>query len=376
MKKLIKIVKRIMFVFLSLITLIAIITYFYMRQPKFGKLPSGERLERIEKSPNYKGGKFTNLVEKPTISEGYSIIGELYKTLVKSIPNKTPSSPLPSVKTNLKTLPKDEDVMVWFGHSSFFLKVDDVNILADPVFSGSASPIPGSVKAYPGTDIYQVEDLPEIDYLLISHDHYDHLDYKTILQLKEKVNYVICGLGVGAHFEYWGFPKEKIIEKDWGGKVNVKSNFTIYTESTHHASGRGFRSDKSLWLSFLIQSPSLNIYYSGDGGRDERFKTIHKKNGAIDWAIMECGQYNKAWQSVHQLPEEVVKATNELQAKHLVTVHHSKFSLARHPWNEPLQKITELSQNQSYRLATPIIGEKVKLKDSTQVFKKWWETVK
>ncbi|WP_339655743.1 MBL fold metallo-hydrolase [uncultured Salegentibacter sp.] len=235
-----------MLIIVSLIGLTAIVTYFYMRQPKFGQLPKEKRLERIQQSPHYKDGKFRNLVEKPTISAGYSIIGEIYKTFVRTIPNKRPDSPLPSVKTNLKTLPRNEDVLVWFGHSSFFLKVNKTNILVDPVFSGSTSPIPGSVKAYKGTDIYKVEDLPKIDYLLISHDHYDHMDYKTVLKLRTKVSYVICGLGVGAHFEYWGFSKEKIIEQDWGGKVSVKNNFNIYTESIHHASGRGFSSNKEL----------------------------------------------------------------------------------------------------------------------------------
>ncbi|MFT4019061.1 MAG: MBL fold metallo-hydrolase, partial [Agriterribacter sp.] len=138
---------------------------------------------------------------------------------------------------------------------------------------------------------------------------------------------------------------------------------------------RGFKRGQSLWLSFFIQSPTLNIYYSGDGGYSERFKQIPEKYGTIDWAIMECGQYNKAWQSVHELPEEVALATTELKAKNLLPVHHSKFTLAKHTWDEPLKQISELSQSKPYKLATPMIGETVRLNDSTQVFTQWWKNI-
>lgn len=330
----------------------------------------------MKNSPHYKGGKFRNLVEKPIISDGYSMWSEGWKTLFEEFPRREPVDVLPSVKTNLKTIPADSNVLVWFGHSSFFLQVDGVKILVDPVFSGNASPLPGSVKAYKGSDIYTADDMPEIDYMLLSHDHYDHLDYETVKALKSKVKYVVCGLGAGAHYERWGYRTQQIIEKDWYEKVEVKTGFTIFTESTHHDSGRGFKGAQSLWLSFYIQSPYMNIYYSGDGGYDSRFQSIAQKYPQIDWAVMECGQYNKAWQSVHELPEEVVQATVELKAKNMLPVHHSKFTLGQHPWDEPLIKITSLSQSKPYRLATPMIGEKVLLDNTTQIFKQWWNNVK
>ncbi|SKB60570.1 L-ascorbate metabolism protein UlaG, beta-lactamase superfamily [Soonwooa buanensis] len=264
--------------------------------------------------------------------------------------------------------------MVWAF--VFFLQIDGVKILVDPVFSGNASPLPNSVKAYKGTDIYSVKDMPKIDYMLLSHDHYDHLDYQTVSQLQSKVKYVVCGLGAGAHYEKWGYQKEQIIEKDWGESFEVKNGFKISTESTHHESGRGFTSAQSLWLSFFIESPEINVYYSGDGGYDERFKNIAKKYPKIDWAIMECGQYDKAWQSVHELPEEVALATTELRATNMIPVHHSKFTLGKHPWDEPLEEITKFSKAKPYRLATPIIGEKVILNSTNQTFQQWWKKVK
>ncbi|WP_118973836.1 MBL fold metallo-hydrolase [Taibaiella koreensis] len=373
MKRFLKILKRTIIVLCSLVVVLAIVTYFYMKRPQFGALPEGERLALVKRSPHYKDGKFRNLVEKPTIAAGFSFWGEIWNSLTKIYPHTEPVDSLPSVKTNLKTLAADSNVLVWFGHSSFFLQVDGIKILVDPVFCRTASPLPWGVKAYKGSDRYTAGDMPPIDYMLLSHDHYDHLDYETVKALRPKVKYVICGLGAGAHYERWGYTAQQILEKDWGDTVAVKPGFNIFTESTHHGSGRGFTSDKSLWLSFFIQSPALNIYYSGDGGYSDRFKDIAAKYPAIDWAVMECGQYNKAWHSVHELPEEVAQATLELKAKNLVPVHHSKFTLARHPWKEPLEQMTVLSQAKAYHLATPMIGEVVRLNDSLQQFTQWWK---
>ncbi|WP_341841439.1 MBL fold metallo-hydrolase [Chitinophaga caseinilytica] len=364
-----------MLVLLVLVMLLTVTTYFYMKRPQFGALPEGKRWESIQKSPHFKEGRFRNLVEMPVIAEGYSMPGEIFKTLFKKFPNREPVDSLPSVKTDLRNAPRDSDMIVWFGHSSFFLQLDGVRFLVDPVFSGKASPLPGGVKAYKGSDVYTAADMPDIDYMLLSHDHYDHLDFETAVALKDRVKFVICGLGAGAHYEKWGYRPEQIIEKDWYDQQEIKPGFTIFTESTHHDSGRGFTRGQSLWLSFYIRSPRGSVYYSGDGGYDGRFQEIFRKHGAPDWAIMECGQYNEAWHSVHELPEEVAKATEELHAGNLLTVHHSKFTLANHPWNEPLEKISAYSQNKPYRLVTPMIGEPVRLHDHAQQFEQWWKKI-
>lgn len=376
MKKLLRILKRTIIILACLALVLTTVSCLYMKKPQFGALPEGDRLQLVKNSPNYRDGKFRNLEEKPTLSAGHTLVGEIWKTLFNKNPHTSPMDSLPSVKTDLKTIPVKSNVIVWFGHSSFFLQLDGIKILVDPVFSGKASPLPWGVKAYKGSDIYKVGDMPEIDYMLLSHDHYDHLDYETAKALQPKVKYVICGLGAGAHFARWGYTPSQILEKDWGDKVNAKPGFTIYAESTHHESGRGFKSAQSLWLSFFIQSPTLNVYYSGDGGYSDRFKKIAQKYPSIDWAVMECGQYNEAWQAVHELPNEVALATTELRAKNLLPVHHSKFTLGRHPWDEPLEKIAELSISKPYRLATPMIGERVNLNDSTQTFSQWWKNVK
>lgn len=364
-----------MIVILSIAALLTVVTFFYMRNAKFGKAPEGARLELIKGVANYKDGKFQNTHYTPDLTEGYTMSGIIYKQLFGKHPRTTPVDVIPTQKTDLLSLPPDADVLVWFGHSSYFMQIGGKKFLVDPVFSGNASPLPGTVKAFAGADRYRVADLPMIDYLFISHDHYDHLDYETITALKDKVKQVICGLGVGAHFENWGYPAERIIEKNWHETIALAPGFTAYTTPARHFSGRGFSRNNTLWLSYVLQTPDMKIYIGGDSGYDTHFSEIGNKYGPIDLAILENGQYNVAWQAIHMLPEEVVKAAAELKAKRLFPVHSSKFKLGMHSWDEPLIKIHELGKNAGMPLVTPMIGQLVNLKDSTQVFTEWWKGV-
>ena len=375
MRRFSKTLKTVLLSLLAFVLILAGITFFYLKKPQFGALPTGERLSQIEKSAHYKDGHFHNEIEKPTITEGYSIAGEIYETLFKSHPRTTPIDAIPSIKTNLFNLPIDSNLVIWFGHSSCLIQLDGKRILIDPIFSQRASPLPWGPKAYKGSDIYSPADIPPIDYLIISHDHYDHLDYQTVVAIKDKVKHVICGLGVGAHFERWSYPREKIIEKDWNEQVKVDSNYFIATTPTHHDSGRALQSAKTLWMSYVIQSPSTKIYYSGDGGYDKHYAEIGKKYGPIDLAIIENGQYDVAWHAVHNLPEEVLQAAKDLKAKRLLPVHSSKFTLGKHPWDEPLIKISALIKTTDIALLTPMIGEVVNLNNNKQQFKQWWRGV-
>ena len=361
-----------MIVFLSIILLLAIAIFLYMRQPQFGKTPNGERLERMQNSSNYREGKFQNMDFTPNLTEGYSMIGVMYDFLFKKFPGTRPTDTIPSLKTDLLNLPADSNTLVWFGHSSYFMQIDGKRFLIDPVFSGNASPIPGSNRSFIGTDIYSASDMPEIDYLLITHDHYDHLDYGTVMALKDKIKGIICGLGVGSHFEKWGFDTTKIIERDWNERVSISDTLHLYTAPARHFSGRGLIRNNTLWLSFILQTPELKIYMGGDSGYSTHFAELGDRFGEFDLAILDNGQYNVAWQAIHMLPEEVLKATQELKAKRLFPVHSSKFALAYHSWNEPLTRITELNRAFDIPLVTPIIGEPVNLKDEKQPFRQWW----
>lgn len=183
---------------------------------------------------------------------------------------------------------------------------------------------------------------------------------------------MICGLGVGAHFEHWAYDGNKIIEKDWNEKVELDSGFTAFVEPARHFSGRGLSTNNTLWASYMLQTPSMKIYIGGDSGYDTHYADIGNKHGFIDLAILDNGQYNEAWKYIHNLPEDVLKAAQDLKAKRIFTVHSSKFALGSHDWDEPLVKITELNKAINIPLATPVIGEIVYLKDTTQQFKQWW----
>lgn len=343
-----------------------------MRQRKFGKAPFGDRLERLKGSANFKEGKFQNMSVTPELAEGYSMMGIIYAQYFKKAPRRSPMDVIPSVKTNLLTLPIEQDVLVWFGHSSYFIQLDGKRILVDPVFSGNASPIPGTVRAFKGTDVYTVDELPHIDYLFISHDHYDHLDYETIVKLKEKIGTVVCGLGVGSHFEYWGYDPSRIIEKDWHDSIALDNGLTVFVTPARHFSGRGTSRNSTLWCSYVLQSTTMKIYIGGDSGYDTHFADIGNKFGPFDLVILDNGQYDLAWRYIHMLPEEVLKAARDLKAKRLFPVHSSKFVLANHAWDDPLTKITALNEQVNIPLVTPRIGEMVYLKDPQQEFGKWW----
>jgi len=366
-----------MIIILSITALLCLVVIFYMRQPKFGTAPNGKRLEQLLQSPNYKDGKFQNQHFTPDLTEGYSMPGIMYDQIFKKFPNRRPVDRLPSVKTDLKKLNKNENVMVWFGHSSYFIQLNGVRFLVDPVFSGNASPIPGTNTSFAGSDIYTADDMPDIDYLLITHDHYDHLDYETIVAMKDKIKNVVCGLGVGSHFELWGFDITKIIEKDWNESVQITSDMELYTAPARHFSGRTFKRNNTLWLSFLLKAKDFKLYMGGDSGYDTHFAEINAKHGSVDLAILDNGQYNIAWQAIHMLPSEVLEAANDLKTKRLFPVHSSKFMLAQHPWDEPLKKITALNKDKyNFPLVTPMIGQTVYLDDATQVFGQWWKDIK
>ena len=291
----------------------------------------------------------------------------------RKTPNKVPNKKIPSTKTDLKNQKLGDNFLVWMGHSSYYFQLSGKRFLVDPVLSGNASPIPGTTKSFAGTDFYSTNDFPEIDFLIISHDHYDHLDYKTIKELKSKIKTVICGLGVGAHFERWGFDENQIIELDWYDNRNLADDFKITSTPARHFSGRLFKRNTTLWSSYVLESPGKKIFIGGDSGYDIHFKKIGETFGPFDWAILENGQYNEKWKYIHTLPEEFGKVVNDLNAKNIFPVHSGKFALAQHAWNEPLEKVKQNSLGKNYRLCTPMIGEKLNLDDESQTFSEWWK---
>lgn len=366
-----RIIKKIMIGILIIIITIGVGTLIFLNTERFGKHPSGERLLKIEQSSNYKDGSFQNLNHTPMLTEGVGYIKIMYEFLFSSKP-KEPSVKIPSAKTDLKALKANENVLIWMGHSSYFIQLDGKKILVDPVLSGNASPLSFTTKAYAGTDIYTTDDIPEIDYLFLSHDHWDHMDYKTLKKLKSKIKNVITGLGNGAHLEAWGFNSEIILEGDWFDSFKFEKEFEIHITPARHFSGRGFKRAKTLWASFVLKSPNATIYIGGDSGYDTHFKDIGNKFGPFDLAILENGQYDKKWKYIHMLPGEQIIAATDLNSKAILPVHSGKFTLSNHDWNEPFVNIADEENRKAFKILLPMIGEKVNLNDRLQQFKPWW----
>lgn len=367
--------RKIMIAFFLVVLLVAAAVFFYLRQPKFGRAPSPKRLDRIQASPHYYNGKFQCLEPIEKIVETQDgLVGGWMKFFLEKTPNLRPPEPLPTEKTNLLALPLEQDVVVWLGHSSFYLQLGGKKILIDPVLSSYGAPVPFVNKAFAGTNVYKPEDIPPIDVLLLSHEHWDHLDYDTIMALQGRIKEIICPLGVGEYFEQWGFAPEQLHEEDWNTEVKLSSDFSVFLLPAQHYANRLFAQNQTQWAAFALITPGRKVFYSGDSGYGRHFKEIGRQFGGFDLALLEDGQYNKDWPRIHMQPEEVAQAAVDLQAKLVLPCHNGKFALARHAWDEPLQKLSEASQGKPYQLLTPELGALLQLPQPAPT-SFWWQEV-
>lgn len=342
-----------------------------MNYRSFGKVPSGERLELMKNSPNYREGKFLN-IEPTSVNPNDVSIFKIVKKMLSRPSTVRPSQEVPHEQTDLKKLGADSPVIVWFGHSSYLIVVDDFRVLVDPVFSGNASPSRFFGKAFKGSDTYNAEDFPKIDLLVLTHDHYDHLDWPSIKKLDSKVKQVVTSLGVGAHLEYWGMAPEKITELDWWQKMEVSEKIEITATPSRHFSGRGFKRAQTLWSSFVLEIMGYRIFIGGDSGYDGSFKKINQRFGSFDLAFLECGQYGKYWPQIHMFPEQTLMAANDLNAEIAFPVHWGKFVLSTHPWNESIKRFAEAAKREKRKFVSPKIGQPFYL---NKEFKQeaWWD---
>ncbi len=359
------------FIVFAVLSVLAV--FLFMQQPKFGKAASGIRLERMKRSFHH-NKEFENLSPTPSLKEGTNMVSVMIKFFFSPGKRNKPAQTLPSVKENLHNLLPDEDLIVWFGHSSYFIQADGKKFLVDPVFSGAASPLSFTTRSFPGSDRYTAADMPDIDYLVITHDHWDHLDYETVTALRPKVKQVITGLGTAAHLEYWKYNPADILEFDWWEQAELAAGFRIIATPARHFSGRGFTRNRNTWNAFILETPSRKLYLGGDSGFDTHFEEIGDKYGPFDLAILECGQYNEDWPYIHMLPHEWITAANALKAKALLPVHWGKFALSMHEWDEPIKAVTAEAAKQDFPVWTPRIGEKTKL-DAPQYFTHWWNEI-
>ncbi|PZR24617.1 MAG: MBL fold metallo-hydrolase [Citrobacter freundii] len=321
-------------------------------------------------SDHFSKGKFHNLIPTAMLAKDKSF-GSVLMDRFKRPDTAFPSTVLPSLKTDLKQFSPDTPAVIWFGHSSYLLIYNGVRILVDPVFSGHASPLPGMIKAFRGADVYMPADFPSIDYLIITHNHYDHLDKKTIAQLLPKVRRVYTSLGVGKYLPLHA-SDIPVTEMDWWETQQLQEGISLTATPARHFSGRGLVQNESLWSSFVLQFFDHRLYLGGDSGYGPHFKKIGDMFGPFDLALLECGQYNLSWHDIHLLPEETAQAAVDLQTRVLMPVHWAKFALANHPWNEPPGRLLLKSKELNVKVTTPMIGEPVIVgKEYPET--RWWE---
>jgi len=356
-----------------IILLIVVIFFVITNLPVFGRLPKGLRLKKIHELPNYRDGALQNQSKTPMQPEGVSFFTILKAFLFEKHPHRSPDKALPFINPDIDGKPTSNvPEMIWFGHSSYLIKVDGLRILVDPVFS---TPSPFSFigsKAFKGTDVVKAADFKDIDILLITHDHYDHLDYKSILEIAPQAKAIVTSLGVGEHLEKWGVQPEKIYELSWNQSITLNSGIEFTAVPARHFTGRKFKRNQTLWSAFVLKTANHKLFLGGDSGYDAHFAEIGEEFGPFDLVLLECGQYNAYWPYIHMFPEETVQAAIDLKAKFLMPVHWGKFSLAMHPWDEPIKRIVSAAAVKDFPLVTPKLGETIVLNQYMPT-ENWWQ---
>ncbi|MCM3132402.1 MBL fold metallo-hydrolase [Paenibacillus polysaccharolyticus] len=263
--------------------------------------------------------------------------------------------------------------VTWFGHSAFLLEIEGHRLLFDPMLGNRPSPVSWvGTKRFRKDLPMQPENFPTLDAIVISHDHYDHLDASSIRKLKGKTNRFIVPLGVRKRLIKWGVPAGQITEHQWGDEFSFKG-LTFACAPARHFSGRGlFDRDSTLWCSWVIVGRKTKVFFSGDSGYGPHFKEIGSKYGPFDLTLMECGQYDERWSNIHMMPEETVQAHLDVGGNVLIPIHWGAFTLAYHAWNEPAERVTRAARALNVSVITPVIGETVMLNSLARTTRSWW----
>jgi L-ascorbate metabolism protein UlaG (beta-lactamase superfamily) len=343
--------------------------------PELGGKPTKAQQQAYAQSGHYLDGEFQNLVPT-TMMTGGSTFSALWRFLFAKNPAAAPAAPLPFQRLDSLSITRKTPEMVrvtWFGHSASLVEIAGQNILLDPMLSVKMGPLSWVTPTrYNPQLAITAEQLPPIDAVLISHDHYDHLDYQTILRLKDKTAHFYVPLGVGAHLLAWGVAPEKVRELDWHDSVRLPG-LTIVSTPARHFSGRGLTNRNSTsWSSWVLKSATKRVFYSGDGGYGPHFAEIGRQHGPFDLALMECGQYDAQWAQIHMLPEQSVQAALDVRARVMQPVHWGAFTEAHHAWNEPPKRAAAEAARRQLPLTTPELGQPVTLGAGPLPNAAWW----
>ncbi len=339
----------------------------------FGGKLTKERLAKYEKSPNWKKGAFRNLEHTVMDITLPKVPGLLYKQIFDK-KGREPEQKLPVLPFDKEAFlaPSEQAKMIWYGHSVVLMRIKGKTVLIDPMLGPNASPIaPFPVRRFSENTLNLIAELPDIDILLMTHDHYDHIDLASFEQLKPKVKKYVTTLGTARHYEDWGVSEKDIVEMDWWENLSI-DGLDIHCTPSRHFAGRGANNRaKSFWGGWVIQSDNENIYFSGDGGYGDHFKEVGERLGPFDFGFMECGQYNKLWHQIHMYPEESVRAAEDAKVKNIMPVHWAGFALALHPWKEPVERFILEANNNRQNHITPVLGELFTAESTMR--SEWWK---
>lgn len=307
-----------------------------------------------------------------------NILYDRIKDVLKKYPNRRPHQPIPVEKLNLaELLHVKQPKAVWFGHSTVLMQIEGKIILCDPIFSN----LFWLFSIFTGRRFTEQlplmpQEFPEIDVVILSHDHYDHLDYHSIMRIKDKVHRFCVPCGVGAHLQQWGIAHEKIAELSYGDTLHV-ADLIVTCTPNQHFSGRGlFDRNKTLWCSWVITGKQVNIFFSGDGAYGSHFKKIGSEYGPFDLTFMECGQANAAFGKFHMIPEKVVQAQIDVQGRLMVPIHWGMLSQSNHEWTHQIERLLKEAEMRKIKVSTPKIGELVTIGDERYPCTSWWRELK
>jgi L-ascorbate metabolism protein UlaG (beta-lactamase superfamily) len=347
--------KKILKIVGTLFAVFAVAVFLVLQLPVFGGRYSGGRLERMQHSPELIDGRFQNVPPQNT-DASWNKTRKLYG----QGQIRKPAFEIPVIKLDPQALdaPASKGLKaIWFGHSSVLLEIEGVRIMTDPVLSENVSPVPflyGVKRMHPPP--IALRNLSHIDAVLISHDHYDHLDMGTVKHLAAQGTQFYVGLGVGAHLERWGVPVAQIHEMDWWESIFLKG-LSIHCTPARHYSGRKGMNNPTLWASWVIKGAEHSVYYSGDTGYANHFREIRKRFGDMDLTLMKVGAYGETWLDIHMDPESAVRAQKDLGGKVLLPVHWATFDLSYHAWDEPILRTLAAAKAQGVKVITSRIGE-------------------
>ncbi len=340
---------------------------------QFGGKATAELINRYSRSSNWRDGKFMNL-EETNMNISFQNMPKLFYKQFCDTKGREPKNPIPVIPFDKEAFlaPSETAKIIWYGHSVVLIRIAGKTILIDPMLGPDAAPVaPFKIKRFSRNTLDLIDDFPPIDLVLLTHDHYDHLDLASMEKLIPKTTQFFVALGCARHLIKWGVNASKIREFDWWDNTSFEEIEITFTPSRHF-SGRGLKDRaKSLWGGWVFRTANENLYFSGDGGYGKHFKEVGERLGPFDFGWIECGQYNENWHLIHMYPEEAVQAAIDARVAKAMAVHWGGFSLAQHNWTDPIKRFVTKAAETQLPIITPRIGAPIDYEMDYN--EPWWE---